>query len=231
MSNILCVKQLSEKFMSSYSERNLKCGVRLRRDTNRAVWLFTQYVVENKNIFIDDRNCYDDMISTYLNILLYVEGEKKEINYALAKFEGLDEDTKQKILDLSGIGRYIGISRVGGSLPRDEQFRRKFLNLIEDFNSSKTFDQLMDRLDTFAIKTKSCARASITGILSALREYEFMVYNTRSVCPLLDTDCVDLADGCMVKYREFNDIYRNIGKATGWNLLELDTIANEMYFD
>ena len=226
-----CVNELIKKFREvGLSKKELDKGENSRQECNRAVQLFSNYVVENKHQFIEDEEGYRQMIRTYLNILAYVVGEKTRLPSLLELFEGLDDEDEANILKWSRTGRYQAIYRTWSSFPSDDTYRRRFLNLIEAFVSNRTYDELMDRLDRFAYKMQSGGPATVTGILSALKEEEFMVYNKRSALPLSNTNCEHLTNINRWGYREFNMIYRSIHKKTKWSLLELDTLANQRYW-
>jgi hypothetical protein len=211
LSSDRCVNELIEKFREAgLSKKYLDVGERSRRECNRAVQLFSNYIIENKHQFIEGEEDYRRMIRTYLNILAYVEGEKTELPGLLESFEWLDDKDKLNILKWSSPGRYQGIYRTGSSFPSTDAYRWGFLNLIEAFASNRTYDELMNRLERFADKMRRGGPATVSGILSALREDEFMVYNMRSALPLTNTDCAYLTSINRWEYREFNTIYRSI---------------------
>ena len=125
-----CVNELIEKFREiSLSKKELNEGKSSRQECNRAVQLFSNYVVENKHQFIEDEEDYRQMMRTYLNILAYVVGEKARLPSLLGSFGELDDEDKDNILKWSHPGRYQGIYRTWSGFPSDDAYRRGFLNL------------------------------------------------------------------------------------------------------
>ena len=126
-------------------------------------------------------------------------------------FDGLSYEIKNTIIEKSKIGKFIGIIRT--LRRKNAKYRKEFLDLIETFTSTNQYDELLEKLKMFVTKTRSGNTATLTGIISALQPNHFMVYNQRSSLPLRDT------------------IYRRILQNTGRGLVELDTIANDRYWD
>ena len=197
-----------------------------RKNTNKAVQLFSEFVVENKDKFRDNRD-FHQMLRAYLNILMYAE-TKTTIKKVLVQF-GLDDYTKNQIIELSRVGKFVGITRTLREQPA--AYRKEFLDLIETFVKTDRYDELLEKFKTFVARTRSGNMAALTGILSSLRPEHFIVYNKRSSLPLKDTIYKDFANANMSKYWDFNNVYRKISKKTGKSLVELDVIANDRYWD
>lgn len=225
-----CADVLIEKFRG-IDLSNASGWVKLRENGNEAVRLFSEHVVANKDVFVDEEAKYSLMMQAYLNILMYVEsGMKSQIKDILDSL-GVDPGDMQMILKLSCYGRYHKIQRGLRWFPKDYKYRKKFLNLIEEFAvPGAPYGRLAERLEMFVVKRHRGGPAVLTGILSALRDEEFMVYNKRSALPFTGTKCEHLANARMSNYEEFNGIYRSISKKTGWGLLEIDTVANDLYW-
>ena len=202
-----------------------------RSCTNKAMRIFSEFVIENREKF-QDEDTFVELMRAYLNILLHVSGDKTELPHILDSFEGLESSTKHHILNLSRNGKFDGTTRLL-FLTYDADYRREFLDLVEAFMSNEKFEDLFKKLDTFVDETKSNGkRAFVTQIFSALQPEYFMPYNKRSVYPLSDTaEYKYLVDGKMTHYRKFNDLYERIGNETGMNFVELDVIANNMWWE
>ena len=225
-----CADVLIEKFRG-IDLSNVSGWVKLRENCNEAVRLFSKHVVANKDAFVDEEKRYSCMVQAYLNILMYVgSGVKSQIKDILDSL-GVDPDDMQRILKLSCYGRYRDIQRALRKFPKDYKYRKKFLNLIEEFAVPYApYGRLAEKLEMFVVKRPRDGPAVLTGILSALRDEEFMVYNKRSALPFTGTKCEHLVNARMSNYEEFNEIYRNISKKTGWGLPKVDTVANDLYW-
>ena len=200
-------------------------GVRTRENTNKAVRLFSGFVVENRDKFRNKGDLYR-MMRAYLNILLYAK-KKVKVEEALADIDGLDGHLRNEIVGLSKPGRYCSITRT--LRRRDEAYGREFLDLIEAFTTTSQYDGLWEAFEKFRDGTQSSNTASLTGILSSLQPQQFMVYNKRSALPLRGTPCEDLENVRLDQYRRFNGVYRQVSENTRRSLVELDVIANGRY--
>ena len=222
-------KMLKQEFQGQ-DEFNL--GIKTRKETNQAAQLFSKYVVENKDEFIEDEYKYKQMLRAYLNIMMYSEGWKRKIRPILNSFVELSSMNKERILRLSEWGRYASIPRLSASFSSDYEYRKNLLNLIQDFRSSTyTYNKLMENLVKFVYDLHRGGRVGLSVIISALQDKDFMVYNTRSALPLTGTTYDHLVNGTMLQYKVFNEIYKNIRDKTGWSLLELDIIVDDRYID
>ena len=202
-------------------------GVESRTDTNEAIQIFSRFVIKNKDKFQHEKDFYQ-LLRAYLNILLWAE-KKTEVKKILDSFDGLRHEIKNTIVEKSKMGKFVGIVRT--LRRKNTKYRKEFLDLIETFTSTNQYDELLEKLKMFVTKTRSGNTATLTGIISALQPDHFMVYNQRSSLPLRDTIYKDFTDVKMSRYWDFNTIYRRISQNTGRSLVELDTIANDRYWD
>lgn len=213
-------------------ELNEYAGSNMRRieNVNKAVRLFSEFVVENKSMFTDKEN-FLQMIRAYTSILRFAEN-KPMTRKILNSFDMLDERTKDEIVRLSYNGKYASIHRRAKSIgEKDGAYRTEFLDMIEAFTADNDYDILLGRFQLFRDRTKSGDTATITGIIASLQPEHFMAYNKRSSRPLLNTIYHDLANVDMNRYEQFNGICRYIRQATGKSLIEIDIIANDAYWD
>lgn len=216
--------------VSSFKKEKGKYSDEYRVDTNEAMRIFSEFVIENRAAF-QDKDEFVQLIRAYLNILMYVDGEKTELPHILDSFEGLGSSTKHRIIKLSKNGKFAGAGRL--LLPTyDSEYQSKFLDLVEAFINNGEFEDLFKKLDMFVNETKSKGkRAFLTQIFSALQPEYFMPYNKRSVHPLYDAGYKHLADGNMGHYWKFNDLYKRLSDKTGMGFVELDVVANNMYWE
>ena len=217
------IRILIKKFKSCEPRGNHKQNT---ENTNKAVQLFTKFVVKNKDTFKSSESDFRQMERAYLNILLYAK-RKTTIKKILHTLDGLDVDAKEKIIEWSKSGKYASITRT--LRRRSKKYRDEFLELIEIFQASNQYDKLLEKLKTFVIEAKNTNVAALTGILSSLQPEHFMVYNKRSSFPLKGTIREDLTNVDMSRYWEFNEMYRQISQDTDKSLIDLDGIANHMY--
>lgn len=204
--------------------------MRVTENVNKAVRLFSEFVVANKSMFMDKEN-FLQMIRAYTSILRFAEN-KPLTRKILNLFDALDERTKDEIVRLSYSGKYASIHRRVKSIgEKDGAYRWEFLDMIETFTADNDYNTLLGRFQLFRDRTKSGDTATITGIIASLQPEHFMAYNKRSSLPLINTVYHDLANVDMNRYEQFNDIYRDIRQATGKNLVEIDMIANDAYWD
>ena len=72
----------------------------------------------------------------------------------------------------------------------------------------------------------------LTGLLSALQQDDFMPYTKRSAWPFRDTLFSHLSDNIGIEwYRTFNELYRKLSKETEMRLVDLDSVANQWFWD
>ena len=196
---------------------------------NKAVRLFSEFVVANKNMFMTKEH-FPHMIQAYTSILRFAEnkpGTRKVLN----TFPLLENHVKDEIVRLSYNGKYASIHRRAKSIgEKNGAYRKEFLDMVEVFTTSNDYDTLLDRFRLFRDRTKSGDTATITGIIASLRPEHFVVYNKRSSLPLINTVYHDLANVDMNRYEQFNEIYRYIRQVTGKSLVEIDVIANGEYW-
>jgi hypothetical protein len=100
---------LIKKFNAVHLGEDLKEYAKNREDTNRAIRLFSEFVVANKSQFRDENN-FHRMLRAYLNILQYAE-KKVTIKAVLDSFDELDPNIKSAIVRLSQKGKYVGVAR------------------------------------------------------------------------------------------------------------------------
>ena len=217
------IVRLAEKFDGEVNSGHLESIT----DTNKAMQLFSKPIIKNRDKV--DKEQFYKIYRTYLNILDYVEGEKKILPALLRHFSELDCETQKKINNLSRCGKYRSMSRTLRYI-EDEVYIEKFLNLLYDFVTKTDYNILLKNLETFVTQTKhtkhALGPAALTGILSALQPDLFAVYNTPSALPFKDDIRYSkLYRMDMIQYCEFNYIYRRISRYTGKRLIELDTIA------
>ncbi len=220
------IRILTEKFNSREPDYDQKKDA---EDTNRAVKLLMDAILSDKHRYRNDVDAFSKMELAYLNTLLWAKS-KRRIRKRLGDIDGLDVQTRQHIIELSSAGRFWSLPRTYS--PRDKEYRKEFLDLVELFaNPGSQYGLLMERFEAFVDRTQAASPANLTGLFSSLRPDIFMPYNTRSVHPLISTSYGHLYNVPVHLYRRFNDLYRSISKGTGRNLVELDTIANRLFLD
>ena len=220
------IRILTEKFNSREPDYGQKKDA---EDTNRAVKLLMEVILSDKRRYRDDVDAFSKMELAYLNTLLWAKS-KKAIRKRLGDIDGLDAQTRERIIQLSAAGKFRSLPRT--RRPRDREYREGFLDLVDAFaDSGNRYDLLMDQVEAFVNRTQAASSANLTGLLSSLRPDIFMPYNIRSVHPLIGTSHECPADMPIHLYRRFNDLYRLLSKGTGRNLVELDTIANRLFLN
>ena len=114
-----------------------------RANANRAVVLFTNVVLDNKHRYQNDEDMFRRARRVYNNILHWAES-KHTLRKALDDIDGLDGNTKEEIIRLSVPGKFQGITRSGYRGRVDEEYRKRFLELFEEFaGTGKPYGQLM----------------------------------------------------------------------------------------
>lgn len=238
-------RQLSRRAVTKYSEELLKKNARelihkfdkrVGKDlkvhahgVNGAVRAFSGYVVENKGRFYDHER-FREMVRAYLNILHYTPGEKGVLRDVLESLPRLDPDTIDRIMRDSKPGRYWALPRT--LLPKYKiKDRKAFLEMIDTALSDDSDpDGIYKTFEEFDHDTRNFGPAVLTGIVSALRPDEFMVYNKRSAMVLSKIASYrDLVYVDMSRYKRFNNLYRRIGELTSNGMIDLDVIANHAY--
>lgn len=197
-------------------------------DVNTAVREFSRYVTANRGHF-DDPERFRKMVRAYLNILNYTSGEKDILRGVLESLE-LKTEPIERIMKNSKPGRYWALPRT--LLPEyKRKDREAFLGMIDTALSDNSKpDDIYKTFDEFDQDDRNFGPAVLTGIVSALRPHEFMVYNKRSVRVLSKIVAYhSLVHVDMGRYKQFNSLYRQIGKLTGNGLIDLDVIANHAY--
>ena len=130
-------------------------------------------------------------------------------------------------------GKFQGITRSWHRGRVDEEYRKRFLELLGEFaGTGKLYGKLMDRLESFVDATDSRDTLYLTGLLSALQQNDFMPYTRRSAWPFRNTLFSNLFEDIGIRwYREFNELYRRLSKETKMGLVDLDDVANQWYWD
>ena len=208
-----------------------KKDIQDRINTNKAVQLFSVWTLQN-NDKLDTPDNFRKMMHVYRNILFWNRGIKRALPIKLNVLSelGLKPNLIEKITDLSNPGRYIGIQRRFEDFSYSSDDRNMFFKLINAFIVTDTStDELYEMTVAFAPRLQ-IGTAALTGIVSALRPEEFMVYNLRSLM-LIDELYPDnyFHDMYIESYREFNDLYKRIGKETKQSLVHLDYYTNEIF--
>ena len=220
------VRILVEKFNSREPDCDHKRGA---ENANRAVRLLMDAVLDVGHKYKNDIDAFSRMELAYLNTLNWAS-TKSAIRKRLEDIDGLDSQTRERIIRLSTPGRFNGIVRT--FRPRDEEYREGLLDLVELFlDPEEEYELLMKGFENFTCVVETTNPANLTGLLSSLRPDIFMPYNSRSVYPLKDTYYGYLDRMCMSDYRRFNDLYRSIseGSKKDLDLVDLDTIASRMW--
>ena len=220
------VRVLVEKFNSRKPDCDHK---RDAENANRAVRLLMDAVLDVKRGYKSDADAFYRMELAYLNTLNWAS-TKRVIRKRLEDIDGLDSQTRERIIRLSTPGRFNGIPRV--IRPRDEEYRKEFLDLVELFlDPEEEYELLMKGFENFTYVVETTNPANLTGLLSSLRPDVFMPYNSRSVYPLKGTYYGYLDRMCMFDYRRFNDLYRSISEklqeeiSTWWILTPLRAVC------
>ena len=230
------IRELAEQFDAEHADSN---QVRDRKKANRAVVLLTDVVIDNKLKYQNDEDRYRKVVQAYCNILMYAKS-KNNIHDVLDGIDGLDPNTKREIIRMSVPGKFQGFPRILHRQRVDEEYRGKFLQLLEVFaGTNERHDRMMAKLMWFAGKMQERKTLYTTGLLSALQQDSFIPYTTRSAWPLQNTPLKPLqntslshmCDLNMKWYQKFNTMYRRISKYTGMTLLELDTVANQWWWN
>lgn len=104
---------------------------------------------------------------------------------------------------------------------------KAFLEMIDTaVQTSSGVDDIYKTFAKFDPETRDFGPAVLTGIVSALRPKEFMVYNNRSAAMLSEiSEHRDLMYTDMSRYKRFNDLYKRICKITKKDMFELDLVA------
>ena len=114
-----------------------------RENTNRAVQMFSEHVIENREK-LTELSIFELLPRTYVNIMTYVHGQRKpKLKQYLASFNWLDDHTKDKIYRLSFPGRYQGINQGMDAVTTTACYHQdEFFNLIEEFTTPSGGDGL-----------------------------------------------------------------------------------------
>ena len=140
------VRELAPRFLEKEPED--ACPP-TRANANRAVALFTTVVLDGKHRYQNDEDMFHRAGRVYHNILQWAES-KTTIHEALDDIDGLDNHTKEEIIELSVPGKFQGITRSWHRGRVDEEYRRGFLELLGEFaGTGKPYGELMDRLESF----------------------------------------------------------------------------------
>ena len=202
-----------------------------QNDTNEALQILNEFVVRNKEQFLDE-DAFSILLGAYVNTICIVRGTKKRLRQLLSNklFIGLPET--DRIQQLCATGRYRGIERSTPKI-KSEEYIKDFLNLLSTLSRDISYNEASESLKRFLGKTtdieSSIKVAILSGILASLRPDDFMVYNKRSAGLLSDTIHKSLVNQNLETYLRFNNVYRTIAEKTGKSLVQLDIIASEIY--
>jgi len=219
------VKRLADTFAGGDANT---AHIEAKKDTNKAIRLFSEYVVKNRRMYDEVDDMYEVAIFTYSTILGYQSDKRRRLESLLTYLPSISSRQVDMIIKLASSIIYPHM----GQTDFDHRVKHKtaFLNLIEAFMSDEPYNVLSKELSKFKEKTNYHTATFLSGIISALQPDDFMIYNKGSANILIDNGFNLFVKYKFDYYYDFNELYRCIRQQTGKSLIELSVISNWHFY-
>ena len=213
------------KWLKSEDPVGFRAWIDGKKRCNRAVRLFSESVVQNRER-LGGPDDFERLIQAYINIMMYAD-LKLNMRPVLSGFVWLDGHTKDEIIAHALPGLYVGLTKPMRAIAsRVAPFGKEFLDLIEGFVASDNEDRLWEMLRELVVEKMGIGGPAVmTGMFSALWPERFMVYNKISALPLGYTPCSKFVPPRMKWWHGFNEVYTELARQTGRDLMSLDIAA------